>query len=396
MFSTFVGIDISKDSFDVAIVNINNTAIVKNRKFQMNSDGFQYFLNIINKFDKSSVLIAMEATGCYHFNLLDFLLSNSFNATVINPFLIKSFSSSFSVRKTKTDKKDAMSIAMFAKEKSSFITLATVSQFDSVKTLVKAREAITEDITCYKVKISALLAVTFPELSNIVSDLFTKTMISVLIQAPSAKAIHSKGFDFIDNIVSKSFIKTSSNDIWNSAVYSIGTTNKYLEMLIISYIEILNKLIQQRDILEKQMNELSMENNDFAKNIAIIASIPGIKAKSALCILAETGIFDKKISDVFKNHKKLTAFFGTDPSVRQSGSSVRGNGSISKRGNPILRKKARNLAFTIIMNVQIFKNYYDKKVSEGKCHTQALIAVWNKVLRVIFAMLKDSKVFIEQ
>jgi len=104
---------------------------------------------------------------------------------------------------------------------------------------------------------------------------------------------------------------------------------------------------------------------------------------------------DKEVTDVFANHRKLTVFFGTDPSVKQSGTSVRGNGSISKRGNPILRKKARNLAFTIVLNVKIFKDYYNKKINEGKCHTQALIAVWNKVLRVIFAMLKNRVLFIQ-
>lgn len=395
MFDTFVGIDISKNSFDIAVVNSYNSVILKNRKFPMTQDGFLQFLNILSKYDSSTTLIAMEATGCYHFNLLDFLLSYSFNTTVINPFLIKSFSSSFSVRKTKTDKKDALTIAFFAKEKSSFLHLSVKSQFDSIRTLIKAREAVTDDIASYKVRLSALLSVTFPELTDTVSDIFTKTILNILIQAPSAKAVTAKGFDFINSIVANSFIRTPSSAIWEAATSSIGTTNQYIEMLIVSYIEILLKLIEQREVLEAQMKEIASADNKLAENIAIISSIPGIKPKSALCILAETGIFDKEVTDVFANHRKLTAFFGTDPSVKQSGTSVRGNGSISKRGNPILRKKARNLAFTIVLNVKIFKDYYNKKINEGKCHTQALIAVWNKVLRVIFAMLKNRVYFIQ-
>jgi len=72
MFTTFVGIDISKNSFDIAVVNSYNSVILKNRKFPMTQDGFLQFLNILSKYDGLTTLIAMEATGCYHFNLLIF------------------------------------------------------------------------------------------------------------------------------------------------------------------------------------------------------------------------------------------------------------------------------------------------------------------------------------
>ena len=79
--------------------------------------------------------------------------------------------------------------------------------------------------------------------------------------------------------------------------------------------------------------------------------------------------------------------------MRQSGSSLHGSGSISKRGNSILRKKARNLAFCLYQRNPIFHDFYYKKRHEGKSHNEALIALWNKALRIIYHLLATKTLF---
>ncbi|WP_432064836.1 IS110 family transposase [[Clostridium] symbiosum] len=59
----------------------------------------------------------MESTGHYHYPILKALLNEGFTVFVINPFLVKKFMDN-SIRKGKTDKKDAVRIAHFVLEKS--------------------------------------------------------------------------------------------------------------------------------------------------------------------------------------------------------------------------------------------------------------------------------------
>src|SRR4030065_1630637 len=77
--------------------------------------------------DLSKVIIGMESTGCYHINLFTFLTSQGIRTVVVNPLLIANFAK-LSLRKTKTDKKDAMTIARFLLDHHEEISQLSISQ----------------------------------------------------------------------------------------------------------------------------------------------------------------------------------------------------------------------------------------------------------------------------
>lgn len=105
----YVGIDISKLSFDVAICNSENK--YKYYKFTNNEDGFSSLLHLLDRLESICV---MEASGPYYLKLATFLSNNDFNVCVINPLIIRRFSQ-MRMSRTKTDKKDAMLIAEYGK-----------------------------------------------------------------------------------------------------------------------------------------------------------------------------------------------------------------------------------------------------------------------------------------
>ena len=90
MFEQFLGIDISKDSFDITLLE-SSGEIKLQEKLTMDRDGFNTLLEYMSSYSKDKLLVSMEATGIYHLPLLSFLLENSFQSVVINPILIKSF-----------------------------------------------------------------------------------------------------------------------------------------------------------------------------------------------------------------------------------------------------------------------------------------------------------------
>ncbi len=101
-----IGIDISKASFDVGYQRKDEKFSFF--KFGNNAKGFNKFRKLINNGDHC----VMEATGPYYLFLAQYLFDQGFNVSVVNPLQIKHFVRMRMVR-AKTDKKDAMMIALY-------------------------------------------------------------------------------------------------------------------------------------------------------------------------------------------------------------------------------------------------------------------------------------------
>lgn len=104
-----VGIDISKNSFDVALPCTNKEGYT-HRKFSNNTEGFKKFLEQL--LPASNCI--MEASGVYYLQLAIFLHEHGMIVSVVNPLTIKRFSQ-MRLMRTKTDKKDSAIIAEYGK-----------------------------------------------------------------------------------------------------------------------------------------------------------------------------------------------------------------------------------------------------------------------------------------
>ncbi len=81
---------------------------------------------------------------------------------------------------------------------------------------------------------------------------------------------------------------------------------------------------------------LKLVKKDQQHQLTLLKSIPGMGMKAALFLIVATDGFSK-----FENAGQLCSYVGITPTIRESGSSVRGRSRISKVGN----KKLRNLLF---------------------------------------------------
>ncbi len=101
-----IGIDISKTSFDVGYQRKDEKFSFF--KFGNNAKGFNKFRKLINNGDHC----VMEATGPYYLFLAQYLFEQGIKVSVVNPLQTKHFVRMRMVR-AKTDKKDAMMIALY-------------------------------------------------------------------------------------------------------------------------------------------------------------------------------------------------------------------------------------------------------------------------------------------
>ena len=108
---TILGIDIAKKKFDAVILHNQRSF---HKKFSNDYKGFDKLLVWLQEKNISHVHACLEATGVYGEDLSCFLHQREFLVSVVNPMRIKAFANS-ELRRNKTDKADAETIARFCK-----------------------------------------------------------------------------------------------------------------------------------------------------------------------------------------------------------------------------------------------------------------------------------------
>ena len=108
-----VGVDVSKDKHDCFIQSSEGEVLADVFTIPNNAEGFHFLLQRIRDCTtpQDKIKVGLEATGHYSYNLLGFLLDNGLATYVLNPLRTNLYRKGFSLRKTKTDRVDARTIA---------------------------------------------------------------------------------------------------------------------------------------------------------------------------------------------------------------------------------------------------------------------------------------------
>lgn len=185
----FVGIDISKYKHDCFITTETNV-IIENLSFKNTKDGFRQFLNSLSSLDSSQeIRIAFEATGHYHLNLMLFLEETNFSFMEFNPALVKKFISTTTLRRTKTDKADAKAIAKYLMSVDYKPHPKQFYHKFALKSLTRCRESFVHQRSRYKVDLTNILDIIFPEFKPFFNNSFSATAMFILSKYKTADAI---------------------------------------------------------------------------------------------------------------------------------------------------------------------------------------------------------------
>lgn len=130
---------------------------------------------------------------------------------------------------------------------------------------------------------------------------------------------------------------------------------------------------------------LELVKQDQQQQLTLLKSIPGMGVKTALFLIVVTDGFKK-----FETASQLCSYVGITPTIRESGSSVRGRSRISKVGNKKLRNLLFLCAFSACKHNKGCRELYERIVAKGKSKKLALIAVSNKLLKQAFAIAKSG------
>lgn len=114
MTTPYLGIDVSKDSIDVAIYHSddNRNEHYRHANFSNNKDGFRRLLKWLKKHKAQRCHAALEATGRYGELLAEYLYEKKHPVSILNPASIKKYRES-RIGRNKTDREDAALIAHY-------------------------------------------------------------------------------------------------------------------------------------------------------------------------------------------------------------------------------------------------------------------------------------------
>ncbi len=375
----YVGIDISKYKHDFCIISNAGELIVENSSFQNNKIGFQSFLDQLKPYNKSEVRIAFEATGHYSLNLELFLTNNGYTYIKTNPLIIHQFLKARSLRRTKTDKADSITIAKYLMSIPYQPNSDLLYTIFTLKSLCRAREILIKERSKFAVLLTNELDKSFPELKPFFNNMISSTLLYILEKYTNTKHIAAmKDYDSIRKVSHGKFTYAKFAKLKELAKNSVGFHNENTDLLISTYVSIYNDFNNKIDPIEKQISTIIKVLNPR------MLTIPGIGEISAATILSEYGDIKN-----FSSPNKMLAFAGLDPSINQSGT-LESNGKMVKHGSGHLRYAIMNSAMTILRFSPEFYDYYLKKRSEGKCHRVSLSHVCKKLIRVIYTLEKNN------
>lgn len=144
----------------------------------------------------------------------------------------------------------------------------------------------------------------------------------------------------------------------------------------------------RRQIQDTEQRLVTVSEECFDDAYELATSVVGVGPAIAQALLIATNGFRE-----FGNAKQLSKFVGVCATQCESGSSIKKRGSISKTGDPNLRALLYMGARSAKRYNQPCKELYERLRGRGKCHKVAMLAVCNKMLRQVFAVVRSGVPF---
>ena len=376
----YVGIDVAKDKHDCCILGPDTEELFQVFTIRNNSDGYGELFHKIESVskDKSQIKIGLEATGHYSYNILGSLLDHGYHTFVINPLHTNLYRKGQSLRKTKTDKVDARSIAeMLVTDKTLKPYTGTSYHSEELKSLTRYRFELVKERAKMKTSVSRLVNILFPELESLVPTLHMNSVYRLLQELPGAYFIASSNLTHLKALLADAskgrYGREKAIEIRETAKSSIGSLMPAKSME-------LRQTIHRIDTLTSDIKEVEQSIQKIMDECGSpITTIPGIKYRMGAMILAEIGDFTR-----FSNADQVLAYAGLSPSTYQSGKLISSYARMEKRGSKYLRYALFNAAIYVSGWDERFRLYLSKKRAEGKHYYVAISHVIKKLVRTIF------------
>ena len=396
-----MGVDVAKEMQWARFVDDRGREIGKAVSFRNDRRGFETIVAEIrlrcnNKLLRqpiTQVMVGMEPTGHYWKPLANYLMRKGLRVVGVNPFHTKKAKELDDNSQTKSDKKDALTIARLVKDGRFFDPYLPQDVYAELRGLTNARTSIVRRSNAVKNNITAILDEYFPELCTVFKKpLKGKASRQILRSCPFPAMILALGEIGVLAEVKKAVKRTVGIKrvlkLMEAARQSIGVPyGQQAAKLRLGW------LLDELDQNERQLAQVEAAMQEMLEATGYCAqmlSIKGIGVVSAASFLGEVGDPLR-----FENARQIANYAGYNLVEDSSGKNKSGT-CISKRGRSQLRSVLYLMAYTAIATnpemKQLYRYLTTRKVNPLK-KTQALVVVSKKIITVIFNLLKKQQTY---
>lgn len=327
----FVGIDVSKQTLDVAFIAEYNGEKTQPcwKVFDSDEKGLsamKTWLQSNHVAFNDHTLFVIENTGLYHRRLMNFCSKHQLRLCIENGAQVKW---SLGIARGKSDKVDSRRLATYA--------IRFADRLKPAATLHEGIQAIKDLITLRNRHIVQLSSL--------------RTHLKELKATTNTQAVKEL------------------EKIHLPLIGAMKAAIKKTETAII-------KKIQANDLTKKQYR--------------LLLSIPCIGPVTASYLIACTNAFT-----LCSNGKQLACYCGVVPFEYQSGISIKGKHRVHKMANKNLKALLHLCALSAIKYVQEIKDYFNRKIEEGKHKMSIINAIRNKLILRVFAVIRNDKPFVQ-
>lgn len=388
-----IGIDVGSEKHYARAFNFRGVEYGKLLIFDNNAEGFTKLVEWAKKLADengfSDVMLGMEPTGHYWFNLAENMKRYGMRVVLVNPNHVKKSKELDDNNPSKTDRKDPKTIAMLVKDGRYIEPYMPEGIYKELRTAMDIRWRLMEDLTAIRNRINRWISIYFPEYKEVFVDWEGKASLQILHECATPSKIIEKGIDGIIAIWKREKIRTvgkkRAERLIEAAKVSIGSkeglvaAENELKILLEDY----DRKKEQYERVMMLIEELAMQIPGFDR----LLEIKGIGVVTAAGFVAEVGDISR-----FEHPKQIQKLAGLSLKENSSGKH-KGKTTISKRGRKRLRYYLTFGIMPLLSNNEEFRylhQYYTTRAERPLKKMQSLVALSNKLIRIFFVLLKKN------
>jgi len=368
---------------------------VKPFEFSNNRTGFQKLWDRIcwtkMAHHLEEVVVGFESTGAYGEPLVHYLREKPVKLVQINPMHTKRMKDLEGNSPGKTDRKDPKVIADVIVLGHALSVVIPEGAAAELRRLTHARERSIQRRTALYNQLQDLVFIIFPEFLQVMKDIKSRSAQYLLRHYPTPQELLTLGLDALGAVlrrVSRGKLgKDRAQALYEATKQTVGIEEGRSGILF-EIQEILSQIAASECFIEKVEQEMSYYLQQIPYSHSML-SLKGIGEVTAAGLIGEVGDFRK-----FHTLSEITKLAGLDLFEISSGKH-KGNHHISKRGRPLLRKLLYFAAINTIRKGGVMHACYQRYLERGMLKTKALIAIARKLLRILFALVRDHSQYVE-
>jgi len=368
----------------------------KSFRFDNTKEGFEKFWSMViaskNRFGCDEILVGYESTGPYAEPLVHYLANKQVKMVQVNPMHTKKMKEVNDNSPLKTDDKDPRVIADIIRIGRALSIVVPEGDAASLRRLNNARERHVGEQTALLNQLQQLVFLIFPEFKTVLKDIKGKTAQYILKRYTIPERIATLSEEVLGEQMRKrsmgKFGIKEAESLINLARETVGIKEGLAGILMD-----IRHILMQLEAEGRFISEIEAEMGATLKRIPYsgkLLSIKGLGIVSVAGLIGEVGDFSK-----FSTQSEIMKLAGLDLYEISSGKR-RGQRRISKRGRSLLRKILFFAAIQMIRKNGIMYDYYARLTGRGMERMRALIAVSRKLLRIIYAIVRDNRDYVRQ